>query len=155
MANCPICGTLHMPSSRTCRVCGASLLASDISKPPVERAAAELEPETELDMPVLMLTAVASGQQLRLAGQPEYLLGRTDPERSMQVDVDMSGFGGWEGGVSRRHARIFCEGGQFFVEDLRSANGTFLNEIRLEPGRAQPLQSGDTIKLGIVRLYVE
>lgn len=48
--------------------------------------------------------------------------------------------------VSRRHARIVTEGEAFFVEDLGSSNGTFLNNTRVS-GR-QPLQEQDRIQIG-------
>lgn len=48
--------------------------------------------------------------------------------------------------VSRRHARILTEDERFFVEDLGSSNGTFLNNTRVS-GR-QPLQEQDRIQIG-------
>jgi serine phosphatase RsbU (regulator of sigma subunit) len=48
--------------------------------------------------------------------------------------------------VSRQHAQIVCEGGVFFVEDLGSSNGTYLNGVRVE-GR-QPLTERDTLQIG-------
>jgi hypothetical protein len=48
--------------------------------------------------------------------------------------------------VSRQHARISRYGGQIVIEDLRSANGTFVNGIRLTGPRT--LVNGDVISLG-------
>ncbi|HZT79037.1 MAG TPA: FHA domain-containing protein, partial [Gemmataceae bacterium] len=48
--------------------------------------------------------------------------------------------------VSRHHARVVCEGGRYFLEDLHSSNGTFLNGKRLA-GRA-PLTEHDAIQIG-------
>lgn len=48
--------------------------------------------------------------------------------------------------VSRRHARLTWEGGQVFVEDLGSSNGTFLNEVRI--ARKSAVQPGDSLRLG-------
>jgi hypothetical protein len=45
--------------------------------------------------------------------------------------------------VSRRHAALVREGEQYFVEDLHSRNGTFLNDKRVED-RAQ-LEDGDQL----------
>jgi two-component system cell cycle sensor histidine kinase/response regulator CckA len=48
--------------------------------------------------------------------------------------------------ISRRHARIHRdESGRHVIEDLESANGTFVNEV---PVRTQVLQLGDYIRLG-------
>jgi signal transduction histidine kinase len=48
--------------------------------------------------------------------------------------------------VSRRHARILRERGRFFLEDLGSSNGTFLNDARLRD-RAE-LRPRDQIRIG-------
>ncbi len=50
--------------------------------------------------------------------------------------------------VSRRHLRIAAEGGQFYVEDLNSSNGTFLNEQRLSPFKPARLDYGAEVALG-------
>lgn len=50
--------------------------------------------------------------------------------------------------VSKEHARIEEEGGTYTVTDLGSKNYTFLNERRLESGRAYPINDGDRIALG-------
>lgn len=47
--------------------------------------------------------------------------------------------------VSRRHAEIRRVGGNFIVGDLKSSNGTFLNEKKVE--RAE-IASGDRIRIG-------
>ena len=49
--------------------------------------------------------------------------------------------------VSRRHAVIIETGAGFFIRDLGSTNGTFLNDTRIEPGE-QPIKNGDIIRLG-------
>lgn len=48
--------------------------------------------------------------------------------------------------ISRRHARLFVQDGQFFLEDLGSTNGTFINGRRVHaPTR---LQDSDVIEFG-------
>lgn len=47
--------------------------------------------------------------------------------------------------VSRAHARIEWDGGQFFITDLNAANGTFVNKVRIQRG---PLIEGDVISIG-------
>ncbi|WP_206047040.1 FHA domain-containing protein, partial [Noviherbaspirillum denitrificans] len=49
--------------------------------------------------------------------------------------------------LSRRHAHIFLKGGQAFVEDLGSTNGTFVGGKRLDE-HAAPLNDGDTLAFG-------
>ncbi|HVS38815.1 MAG TPA: FHA domain-containing protein, partial [Gemmataceae bacterium] len=48
--------------------------------------------------------------------------------------------------VSRHHARVVCENGSYFIEDLGSSNGTFLNGSRMS-GRA-PLTERDELRIG-------
>jgi two-component system cell cycle response regulator len=48
--------------------------------------------------------------------------------------------------VSRRHARLFVVKGGFFVEDLGSRNGTYLNGMRVDAPTA--LVDGDKLEVG-------
>ena len=49
-------------------------------------------------------------------------------------------------GISRRHARLVAYGNDVFVEDMESANGTYLNGDRVK--RRVQLEDGDKITLG-------
>jgi len=97
---------------------------------------------------------VASGRQLPLIGSNEFVLGRLDATRGVFPDVDLTPDGGLEGGVSRRHARIQRQRTQFFIEDLGSANGTFLNGQRLTPYLPHPLHDSDELQIGRIRLQI-
>jgi phosphoserine phosphatase RsbU/P len=48
--------------------------------------------------------------------------------------------------VSRHHARILCENDEFFVEDLNSSNGTYVNGKRIR--ERVPLSKDDTLQIG-------
>lgn len=54
--------------------------------------------------------------------------------------------------ISRRHLRLDLREGFFFLTDLESTNGTYLNDRRLPPGQEVPLRSGDHVRLGSVIL---
>jgi serine phosphatase RsbU (regulator of sigma subunit) len=56
--------------------------------------------------------------------------------------------------VSRQHAQIVRRTGSFFVEDLDSANGTFLNGTRLPPHRQMPLTERDLLQIGPYELVL-
>lgn len=47
--------------------------------------------------------------------------------------------------VSGKHACITRQGGDFFICDMQSRNGTLLNSSQLTPNEYKPLRSGDTI----------
>jgi len=48
--------------------------------------------------------------------------------------------------ASQVHARVFPRDGAWFVEDLGSTNGTYLNRVRVS--QASPLAAGDEIRIG-------
>ena len=75
-------------------------------------------------------------------------LGRWDADGGIFPDVDLDADDP-EAKVSRRHARILRRGEQYFIEDLGSTNGTFVNRgRRLLPGDRQPLRDGDEVIVG-------
>jgi pSer/pThr/pTyr-binding forkhead associated (FHA) protein len=55
--------------------------------------------------------------------------------------------------VSRRHCEFWHEDGKWYIRDVKSSSGTFLNHIRLSPpsqeSKAFPVNDGDIIQLGI------
>jgi pSer/pThr/pTyr-binding forkhead associated (FHA) protein len=55
--------------------------------------------------------------------------------------------------VSRRHCEFWCSEGRWYIKDVKSSSGTFLNHIRLSsPGtesRPFPVNDGDIVQLGI------
>ncbi|NMG09409.1 FHA domain-containing protein [Brasilonema sp. UFV-L1] len=50
--------------------------------------------------------------------------------------------------VSRLHAEIQVEGNTYYIIDVGSSNGTFVNGIKLESKKRYPLNLGDKINLG-------
>lgn len=55
--------------------------------------------------------------------------------------------------VSRRHCEFWCSNGQWYIRDVKSSSGTFLNHIRLSQpsveSRPWPVNDGDVVQLGI------
>ena len=80
-------------------------------------------------------------QQINLPDEGELVLGRSTPEfRAHPAAVDATQ-------VSRRHARFYRDAkGRLYVEDLTSANGTYLDGVPIEGGPS-PLRSGQTLRL--------
>jgi serine phosphatase RsbU (regulator of sigma subunit)/pSer/pThr/pTyr-binding forkhead associated (FHA) protein len=50
--------------------------------------------------------------------------------------------------ISRRHAEICWIGGRWMLSDLGGANGTWLNDVRMDGGTPMPLAPGDRIGVG-------
>lgn len=81
-----------------------------------------------------------------------------DPEDTFEISLSKMPFviGSYSSGVdyrienpliSRFHVCIFQEGEVFFVKDMHSTNGTFLNGRKLEGEKEEKLCSGDYIEL--------
>jgi len=50
--------------------------------------------------------------------------------------------------VSRRHARFWFDTNRWYIADMQSANGTLVNNLRIQPNQAVPLNDGDIINFG-------
>jgi pSer/pThr/pTyr-binding forkhead associated (FHA) protein len=89
----------------------------------------------------------SAGKQFPLSDE-ESQIGRWDADGGIFPDVDLDADDP-EAKVSRRHARIMRRGEHYYIEDLGSTNGTFINRgRRLLPGDRQPLRDGDEIIVG-------
>lgn len=73
---------------------------------------------------------------------PELRLGRSGDNEIVLPDYS----------VSRRHAAIRADGGEWYVYDLKSTNGVQVNHADVE--RA-PLRPGDLLKIGVFEMRVE
>ncbi len=69
------------------------------------------------------------------------------PNDKIPPDIDVSGFPGSDI-VSRIHADIRVEGDAFYIEDIGSSNGTYINHTPLTQGNRHRLRAGDRISLG-------
>lgn len=49
--------------------------------------------------------------------------------------------------ISRTHCRVDKRGDRYTITDLQSANGTFVNRVRLNPNQPHPIKDGDIIRL--------
>jgi hypothetical protein len=87
------------------------------------------------------------GTEFRLIND-ESTIGRWDADNGVFPDIDLDAFDE-DAKVSRRHARIRRNNGSYFIEDLGSTNGTYVNRgRRLLPGNAQVLNDGDEVIVG-------
>jgi|GEM_PF-1729719 len=54
--------------------------------------------------------------------------------------------------ISRRHARLTVESGHLMIEDLNSANGTFIGSQRIPPAASSLVPENQTVRLGNVEI---
>jgi hypothetical protein len=126
---CPRCKHHNELSTRFCVRCGYSFVGV---RPAVLRV---IEP-------------VRAAWEMPIAKSP-MLFGRARPEEGYRPDFDMS-FYDPEGYISRRHGQVIKAKNGYFVIDLGSSNGTFVNEQLLSPHKPRLLRNGDKITIGEV-----
>ncbi len=98
------------------------------------------------------VVVMPSGMYFDISGRIEVILGRVDPVTPIYPDIDLTGHGGDEAGVSRKHCRITLAGNQYFAEDLGSSNGTTVNSVVIQPNTRTPIENGAQIRLGKLML---
>lgn len=103
-----------------------------------------------MEQPCLVIAD--SGGRIPLPETTEILIGREDPVSGVYPDIDLTPHAGEEGGVSRQHAKLIVEGEEYFIQDLKSTNFTFVNRQKLTPGVRHPLKDGDEIRCGRVKM---
>lgn len=79
------------------------------------------------------------------------LVGRVSHSRNIHPDIDCD----TDSGVSRRHAQLTTDGKRWWVEDLESANGTFVGPASgplptkaITPGERIELDADDRVYVG-------
>jgi len=107
--------------------------------------------------PAAYLWVAFTGRRFSLPSQGTVIVGRKDPVKGVEPDLDLSGEGEVVMVVASRHVRITAHGGRHYVEDLGSASGTKLNGARIKIGEIGLLEPGDHLWLGgcVLAYYVE
>jgi serine/threonine-protein kinase len=121
----------------------------------LQRISGEQVRESLTTRPILRLRIGESGREIEITLDDMLLLGRTDPANNIYPEIDLTHENGAAKGVSRNHARISYQHGSVTLEDLGSANGTYLSGKRLAPYSPEILQRNDQIRLGALLIEVE
>lgn len=170
MIRCSHCNAQQFDGTIFCSECGATLVsggarrettaslnkASASGGPPlIEESGPIVVPAPPAAGPTISLVVINSGRRMVLDAGEDVLVGRKDNQRGIYPDVDLGLDGGYDAGVSRRHAIIARQSGGYTIEDLSSANGTFVNGDRLGPETPTPIRHGDELKFGTLILRFE
>jgi pSer/pThr/pTyr-binding forkhead associated (FHA) protein len=80
-------------------------------------------------------------------------IGRSDEN---PVDIDLDDQEPQERSwISRQHALITFANDELTVEDMNSANGTYVNRGRVAPGQKRGLAPDDVLQVGTIHLKVK
>ncbi len=130
--------------------------SAEAAPPPAAPAAPPAPAAAPLPAGAQPKLVVIRGQKINIE-YPIYegqnFIGRSD-EKPVDVDLDDQEPPDrvW---ASRQHALVNFENGNLSIEDLNSANGTYVNRQRVYPGQARPLAVNDIIQVGTVQLKVK
>ena len=105
-------------------------------------ASAPTTPAPRLSRTLRVVEGPKAGQTIALEGRP-LLMGRAQDADLVLVDDYASG----------RHARLFPQGTRWFLEDLGSTNGTYVNGAPVT--RALPVGPGTAIRIGKTVMELE
>jgi hypothetical protein len=182
---CPNCALVNTPDALFCEGCGydfttgtmpreASTNPLELGPSPAQPAAAqpaspaaapssapavEVEWVAEVWVDPDWYAEQASDEQCPSPGLPvvvplrtqSLLIGRTSKSRNIHPEIECSS----DIGVSRRQAQLTTDGQRWWVEDLQSANGTFVGAASaalptdaLPPGQRRELGLDDRIYIG-------
>ncbi len=141
---CNECQMENIEGALFCEECGAKLEAeNELQDTAVETGGTQLVLKSQ------------DGNTLDLPAKDEVVIGREDPISEVFPDVDLTGLGGAEGGVSRKHAVIHRAGTVYTVEDMGSTNGTYINKKKIQPHAPQAIKPGDELRFGKLALTLQ
>ncbi len=175
----PDCKAQNEDGVLYCNQCGADLsqvaaqaeaaqlpeIAQPVVTPPPTLPAGIVEPAQVQPEPVptaaqgrtaklRVLRGGKPGEEFPILFEGLHVIGRMDPEgKPVEIDLTDQEASLPSSSVSRQHAAIKFENGQYTIEDIGSANGTYVNRgNRLQIGVPQALNGGDEIIVGRVYL---
>jgi len=120
-------------------------MPSPISSPPPPVGSPTVA-KTQLQVHSAHLLHLQTNTQIELPSNLTVIhMGK--PNDQIPPDIDVSGFPNSDI-VSRVHADIRVEGDAFYIEDVGSSNGTYVNHTPLPRGNRHRLRAGDRISLG-------
>jgi hypothetical protein len=171
---CPKCHQNNRIGVVFCEKCGSPLLASAANYMPKTR----IMTDEELREITKRATGQISNSQMIARGStfhpgmaiqftvnnssekfeliPTYgtpmIFGRPDGEENFRPEIDLMPYGGFAGGISRRHASMTLINSRLQLMDMNSSNGTYINGERLAPRKPIELRDGDSLRFGMLSL---
>jgi hypothetical protein len=163
---CPNCGHANIAGSVFCENCGSQFMQkTPIQGPPLTPDRKQIEPDSLVDsLSDLSASDLSEGGLVSIPGRlvntnrnvsipiptgsQSIIIGREDPISGIFPDIDLDPLGGHEAGVGRRHAKLFLQNGEVYLEDFDSVNGTVVNKKKLVPHEPFIIKHGDELRFG-------
>lgn len=148
---CPQCGRLIDKNALVCPYCGYSFVPVPESKPEVEPEPTLIAEDAEEEKTrvvhkgsegfawITVVEGKDKGKTFELVGKETFSIGRSAINDALLEDSS----------VSRKHAKINRKGKKYFIHDLASSNGTFVNDKRVDIAE---IKDGDLLYIGDVTL---
>jgi len=99
-----------------------------------------------LSVPQILLPTQNVTLALPDPAKKSFIIGRSSSHH--KADIDLGPYGAFDAGISRKHAQLVKQGANWQIEDLDSRNGTYVNDVQVQPGTSVTLKNGDTIRCG-------
>jgi FHA domain len=165
---CPVCNYKNDPSATVCAYCESPLENSQASSTTTLRVHRKKEETTVLPQMTeqdfkktfqpreegIAIYVNGYAEPIEIPKEREFTLGRHITGEVEQAFVDLKPFGGYESGVSRRHALIRRTDHGYEILDLGSSNGTWVSKKRLTPDKPYPLENGAEVYLGKLQIFL-
>lgn len=147
-----------MPPAQPVQPSSAPPIQQPFSGSHGQQEAAQQPPAPPLQMPEMtiqqapqvigFLKSLSSGAVFHISSAVESIIGRGDPSKGIKPTVELMDSDALTKGVSRLHAKIIYDNGDFYIIDMNSTNSTYLNGMKLNPQQPYGLQINDEISLG-------
>jgi len=169
MIICPNCSHKELVGAFFCSECGAQLVLLDrVSTGSTHPVSTEVQDyprkkTNHANKPVsykfkedefIALDIIESREIIPIRGKREVTLGRKSKGVPIIPDIDLAPYRGYEAGVSRLHATIQIDEHEITVTDLGSENGTRINEIKITSHSPYPINDGDLLTLGKLKIQI-
>jgi len=171
MIICPSCSTPNLEGMFFCEECGSAFVDIQTNKGGIKATpktnmiktqvfdASATPTHNEMAKLTVGTTSLSSDTRVRihfqgsdnitsLNNQSEVIVGRSDENKRIYPDIDLTPHGALDKGVSRRHAVIRRSQDHLTITDLGSANGTFVNGRQVFPNQPHILRDGDELRFG-------
>ncbi len=144
MIKCEICESSFIVGTLFCTECGAALFES--TKDSISERWQHAH---------FFILGSGREQRLPLIPTEPILIGRADPNEGYWPQLDLTDDTGAEKGVSRHHALIhLAENNELVLVDKGSVNGTWIDDVRLEPEQPYALPSSGKIRFGGLDVHI-